>query len=299
MQLPDGLTARPLGPADARAVYELMAAQELEDIGEVVIEEADIVADWQRPTFDVAANGLGVLDGSRLVAYVELSSPERVEAAVHPAYRRRGLGTALAAWVRDLARQRGHRIIGTPVPVGSPGDRLLERLGYVERWRSWVLRLPPGAEVPSRPLADGYVLRTAESDVDRRAAFEVREDAFLEWSVRGRESYEDWLATGVRRPGFQPWNLRVAVEEATGDVVGVCLVLLSESTGYVDQLAVRRDRRGLGLGQALLADGFRLAREHGATTSELATDTRTGALGLYERVGMKVSNEWVHRAIEL
>ncbi len=64
-------------------------------------------------------------------------------------------------------------------------------------------------------------------------------------------------------------------------------------------LAVRRDRRGLGLARALLADAFATARAHGATRSELSTDTRTGALGLYERVGMQVRSTWVHRATDL
>ena len=34
-------------------------------------------------------------------------------------------------------------------------------------------------------------------------------------------------------------------------------------------------------------------------TSELSTDSRTGALGLYEKVGMKVTSTWVSRAIKL
>ena len=51
--------------------------------------------------------------------------------------------------------------------------------------------------------------------------------------------------------------------------------------------------------RALLVDCFAEAREHGATRSELSTDSRTGALGLYERVGMRVTSTWVHRAIAL
>ena len=298
MDLPDGLTARPLTLADARAVYEVMAAQELEDVGEVVIEEADIVADWQRPSTDLAGGSLGVLDGDTLVAYAELTHADRADAAVHPAYRRRGIGTALSGWVRDTARARGATIVGSPVPLGSPGDRLLESLGYGERWRSWVLRLPEGRDIEPQPLPGGYAVRTAEGEADRRAAFDVKEDAFLEWSDREREPFEDWTATSIRRPGFEPWNLRVAVDP-DGEVVGMCFVVLAEGTGYVDQLAVRRDRRGLGLARALLVDAFALAREHGATASELSTDTRTGALGLYERVGMEVTSEWIHRAIPL
>ena len=46
-------------------------------------------------------------------------------------------------------------------------------------------------------------------------------------------------------------------------------------------------------------DAFALTREHGASACELGTDSRTGALGLYERVGMVVTHEWVHRAITL
>jgi GNAT superfamily N-acetyltransferase len=298
MDLPDGLTARPLDTTDARALYEVMAAQEAHDIGEVVVEEADIVGDWQRPSFDVASSTIGVFDGDTMVAWAELTDAQRCDAAVLPAYRGRGIGRELAAWLQQRARERGSEIVGAPVPVGSPGDRLLQRLGYFVRWTSWVLALPEGAEIQAQPLPDGFTLRTAGSDADRRAAFEVKEDAFLEWSERERDSFDDWLATSVHRPGFEPWNLRVVVDP-DDEVVGMCLVLLAEGTGYVDQLAVRRDRRGLGLARSLLADSFAVAREHGARRSELATDTRTGALGLYERVGMVVTHEWVHRAIRL
>ena len=65
MDLPDGLTHRPLRPGDEGAVTAVIAAQELHDVGEVVIEEADIVAAWQRPSFDVPANTVGVFDGDR------------------------------------------------------------------------------------------------------------------------------------------------------------------------------------------------------------------------------------------
>ena len=46
-------------------------------------------------------------------------------------------------------------------------------------------------------------------------------------------------------------------------------------------------------------DSFRLAREHGASISELSTDSRTGALGLYEKVGMRTIATWVNRAVRL
>ena len=131
MELPEGLTARPLVMSDARAVYEVMAAQELADIGQVEIEEADIIGDWSRPSFDVAAQGIGVFDGDRLVAYAEFAKPDRGDAAVDPAYRGRGIGTALARWMQEKAASYGATAVGMSNPEGAPGDGLLADLGHI------------------------------------------------------------------------------------------------------------------------------------------------------------------------
>jgi GNAT superfamily N-acetyltransferase len=297
--LPEGLTTRPLRRTDAHDVFVLMAAQEQEDIGEVAIEEADIVSDWARPSHDLGARSIGVWDDGTLVAYAEIMGADRCDTAVLPSHRGRGIGTWLAHWLQDLGRRLGSTVIGMPVPQGSPGDRLLEGLGFRVRWTSWVLKLPEGATIPERDLPAGYVVRTAEAG-ELRAAHDVLEDAFLEWSERDREPFEDFAAATSGRPGFEPWNLRVALDPA-GEVVGVSLVLVSDNgtTGYVDRLAVRRDQRHRGIAQALLVDSFAQARAHGTRTSELSTDTRTGALALYERVGMVAHSIWVNRAIDL
>lgn len=298
MHLPDGLTSRPLAVTDAAAVTAVIEAQELEDVGEVQIDEADIVSDWQRPSFDVASSTTGVFDGDRLVAYAEVGGGDRGDAAVHPAYRGRGIGSALARWMQECARGKGATVIGMPVPAGSPGEKLLTELGYRVRWDSWILRLPEGKAIEDQPVPEGYAVREA-AEGDRQAAYSVIEDAFLEWSVRERQSYEDFEAQVFNRPGFAPWNLRVATDPA-GTLVGAAFILLdSHESGYVDRLAVRRDQRGLGLARALLVDAFQVARAHGAKTSELATDSRTGALGLYEKVGMEVSSTWRNLAIDL
>jgi GNAT superfamily N-acetyltransferase len=297
LDLPAGLTHRPLVMTDATAVYEVMAAQEAHDLGRVAIEEADIVGDWQRPSYDVSAGTVGVFDGDLLVGYAEHMGADRGDAAVHPDYRGRGVGTALAGWMQARARAAGASVVGMPVPHGSPGDRLLEALGYHVRWNSWELELPEGATVPERPLPDGYTIREAAPG-DHEACWTVLEDAFLEWSVRDREPFDDFVARTVKRPGFEPWNLRL-VADAAGAVVGVTVVYPFEKQGYVDRLATRKDQRGRGIAQAMLVDAFAVARAHGATTSGLNTDSRTGALGLYEKVGMVVTQNWVNRAINL
>ncbi len=298
--LPAGLVTRPLSREDSRAVYELMAAVQLDDLGTVEIEEADIISDWARPSHDVTASSMAVLDGDTMVGYAELIAPERYDAAVLPSHQGRGIGTWLAAWIRDLARSRGAQIVGMPVPEGSTGDRLLTALGYHVRWDSWVLALPEGASIPDRPLPLGYSVGEARPD-DYPAFHDVLEDAFLEWSRREREPYDDFTASVMGRPGFEPWQLR-AVRDAAGAVVGAAITIMSDSngmTGYVDRLAVRSDQRNRGLAQVLLVDAFARAREHGADTCELSTDSRTGALGLYQKVGMVVTANWRHRAASL
>ncbi len=293
----NGYSVRPLTMDDARPVFELMAASELETIGEVAIEEADIVSDWQRPSFDLATQTIGVLHGDRLVAYAEVSRGRRADATVAADHLGRGIGTALARWTQRVSRRDGTGLVGQPVPDGSPGERLLRSLGYRELWTSWVLQMPQGRTIRPQPLPDGYSIRPAIDEDDYRRAHAVVEDAFLEWADRDRESYDDFSAQIIQRPGFEPWNLRLMTDPA-GTVVGTSILQLTENCGYVSRLAVRRDRRGLGLARALLVDSFALAREHGATRSELSTDSRTGALGLYERVGMEVTSTWHHLATD-
>jgi len=298
MELPARVTHRPLTLEDATAVYEVMAAEQERVLGRIDIEEADIIADWSRPSHDLSTQSVGVIDGDQVVGYAEVIGQGRGDAAVHPDQHGRGIGTWLAHWMQDRARSQGMSEIGMPVPVGSPGEALMRDLGYHVRWNSWVLVLPEGRALPDRPLPEGHTIRAAETEIDRRAAHDVIEDAFLEWSVRDKQPFDDWSAQVIGRPGFEPWNLRIVVDPA-GDVVGGLHVLLYGDTGFVAKVAVRRDRRGRGLARALLTDGFRAAREHGATRSELSTDSRTGALDLYLGIGMEISETWLNLGIEL
>src|SRR4051794_9514054 len=218
LELPAGLTSRALTLDDARAVYDVVAAQEKFDIDRVEIEPEDIVGDWSRPSWDVATHTVGIFDGDRLVAYGEITSHDRGDAAVHPDYRGRGIGTAIAGWMQRTAQAHGSAGYGTPVPEGSPGDRLLEKLGYRIRHTSWVLALPDGKVIEERPLPTDYEIRAARPE-EYRAVHDVIEDAFLEWSVRSREAFEDFEAKSIGRGGFEPWNLRV-VTDPRGEIAG-------------------------------------------------------------------------------
>ncbi len=292
--VPAGCSARPLTTDDLDAAYHVYSSAQLEDSGVIALERADIEADWSRPSMDLAADTVGVLRAGRLVGAAEVARRgARAEAAVHPHARGRGVGRWLAEWTEARSAERGSASVGQTVPRGSAGQRLLEGRGYRHGHTSWVLELPAGAEVPDRPLTDDLRIRDSVTEADHRAAHDVIETAFGEWSDRTGETFEEWAAGTIRRPGYEPWQLRVV--DHGGTVVGACFTVVDErACGYVDQVAVARPYRGRGLAQALLADGFRAARDHGAVRSELATDTRTGALDLYLKVGMRVASTWVH-----
>lgn len=299
MALPDGFTARPHEPGDARAVFEVVHAAETHDIGQAAIELEDIQGDWARASFDLATQSIGVWHGERLAAFGEVFKGRRADAAVHPDYRGLGIGTHVADWLEECARAGGSRLVGQTVPGGSGAEDFFRARGYREGWTSWVLQVPGDGTIEPQPLPQGYALREFVSgDRDGRTAFQLIEDAFNEWPDRDPSRYEDWAPRGPLRPGFEPWQIRF-VTDAEGTEVGVCYTILAGDTGYVDAVAVRRDQRGLGLARALLVDAFERARGHGATVSELSTDSRTGALGLYEHVGMHVTQTWRHWMTDL
>ena len=109
-----------MGRSDARAVYQVLAAQGLVDVGEVVVDEAEIVADWQRPSFDLNECRAGVFAGERLVGYAEVTSTDRGDAAVHPEFRGRGVGW----WLGRMDAEHGPQSRG---PRGR--DARTARLG--------------------------------------------------------------------------------------------------------------------------------------------------------------------------
>ncbi len=297
LDLPDGLTSRPLTLDDAEAVHAVIAAEEVVDLGEPDLTLEDVVSDWQRPSYDVEASTIGVFDGDRLIAYADHAGEDVAYSAVHPDHQGRGIGTQLARWNQAKARAAGAKRVGAQVPEGSAADRLMADLGYRVRWTAWDLELPEGREITPHPLPDGYGIRDA-AEADREAAWTLLEDAFLEWSDRERQTLDDFGARVWGRPGYEPWTLRL-LENAAGELVGATHVHLSGEGGYVARIAVRPDHRGRGLARSTLADAFGLARQHGAVRCYLSTDPRAGARAVYEAVGMVVASTWVNRAIEL
>ena len=277
---------------DAEAVTELVRACEAHDGGlaERTLEDMQVIFD--RPSFSLAESAIGVRDGEALVGYASIPWSRDADAWVLPSHRGRGIGTALMRWTWEAAAALGYPAVGQSVHERSVGAiALLEAHGYTHRWTSWILEIaltePPGPPVVAAP----YALRDFVPGRDERAAYQVIEDAFSEWPERDPETFEDWAAQTLRRPGFVPERLQLAVR---GDEVVGAMVLVDDDEPFVDQLAVAREHRGRGLARALLQQAFGIGWEAGRRSCVLGTDTRTGALGLYEHVGMTPRGTYLH-----
>ncbi len=80
----------------------------------------------------------------------------------------------------------------------------------------------------------------------------------------------------------------VAVDDASGEVVGYAITGRSGRNGYLQRLAVDPGQQGRGLGRALVVDGLRWLSRWRA--EQCIVNTQWGnevALGLYERVGFR------------
>ena len=74
------------------------------------------------------------------------------------------------------------------------------------------------------------------------------------------------------------------------DLVGAVLSLdvPGSGEGYVERVAVRQDHRHRGIARLLLQSSFRAFHRQGHRTCTLWTHSKSGALPLYEGLGMTV-----------
>jgi ribosomal protein S18 acetylase RimI-like enzyme len=279
--------AAPLRAGDAAEITAVWRACERHDVGRPEIVAADVVAFLGGPRLDFERDTVGLRAGGELVALGVQLGERLTFVRVLPAWRGRGLGRWLVRWSQEAARA-----LGAPATAQSVSEHeraataLLEAEGYERRWEEWRFEIALDAEPAAPAPPAGYAIRSVTPKSDERAAFDVIERAFSAFPERPPRSFDGWAATVFGRPGFAPDLLALAVRG--DDVVGAVLVTFDEGEGYVEQLAVAQEHRGRGLARALLQHAFGVTWRRGGRVCALSTDSRTGARGLYEHVGMRV-----------
>ena len=252
-------------------------------------------------------------EGDRLVGYTDLYVGKGDEGAdsmiycwgvVHPQWRRRGVGRRLleAAYRRatDYLSEidRGQvNFQSTTRDVEEDRKALYQSFGMTAvRYFVNMVRTLNG-ELPPVQLPPGLRLRTFDPQHDVETIWRVDNTAFRDhWGhTEGKlEEFVHW----IKMPHFRPELWYLAEEQTTGQVVGLGLSNIDpdwiaqtgRQEGYVDSLAVLRERRQRGLGTALLVQSLHALREAGMEAAHLHADSEnlTGAMRLYERVGFQV-----------
>ena len=297
IDLPEGCSSRPATLEDAEAVTAVIAASEARYLGEPNVVVADVVADYSSAS-DLARDSLLVFRENRLVAEMLVENARYANGTVHPDAEGLGIGTALIRWSREVVRAQGVSIVGGTVPdANAPARALFLANGYRPFWESWMFEIRHDAEPPPPALPPGIRIRPFEPG-EEAVVHRVIEDAFAEWEGRPPTPFEEWRAWALGRPGFEPWMLPVVLDR--NEIVGTAfLIHYADDMGWVQQIAVRDDHRGRGLGRALLHHAFGTFYRRGEARTGLSTDSRTGARMLYERVGMRVTHSFTHYASEL
>lgn len=290
-----GLTTRTVRRSDVSAITALIAACEMANDGVAEVHPTDVEQD-----LDLAGEGdvIVVEVPDRLAAWATLADG-RAQVDVHPAWRGRGIGSALLAWTEARARAAGMPEVRQVVTNANTGAHLLfEGAGYHVHHTSWILEMQLQDAAPEVALPPGIAIRPYRP-ADAQVAYRLIEDAFNEWPGREPTEFEGWSAHVLAHAAFAPYLSRLAFD--CDELVGaaLCLDYEGQEEGWVQQLATRATHRHRGIARALLQSVFAAYHETGRRRVGLSTDSRTGALTLYERIGMRVRRTYTSWAKNL
>ena len=278
------------GPLSLDDIPDLLALFHRYDrvyFGEPLMDADDLEAELAAPDLDLAADTLGLRtpDGA-LVAGGFLTPRGHLEAQFAEGWDSPELLSRLVDFGENRGRQRGLDVVFQFLAeADTEGAAWLLDRGYRHGYTAWIMRLDPTTPIAGRELPAGYAVRPFTL-ADAEAVYNVVLDAFGEWESSPQRSFADWRAHILDRPHVDPSAFRVATHE--GEVVGAAIVFDSADEAWVAQLAVAKPHRGRGVAQQLLAETYAAARARGIPHAGLSTDTRTGALDLYRRLGMRV-----------
>ena len=245
---------------------------------------------------ELRAEWLRVLEvDGRVVGYGDIYvHPDRVQLDVAAP----GHWEAFLGWAETEAAERGVEV-QVYFPAGHALEATVEQRGYRLARSSYTMEIDL-PETPQQPaLPDGITLR-AYRDGDEEALRAALNEAFV----------DDWHFHAVDRANFREFYLKARgfdpelwlLADDAGEIAGFALAyperVGEEGLGWVGTLGVRAPWRRRGLGEALLRAAFLELHRRGRSRAGLGVDAEnvTGALRLYERVGMHVvrrGDNWI------
>ncbi len=293
--LPSGYRLRPPRVDEVPHIERLSAASDAA-LGAPPSLTEDLIREfWTRPRFVLETDAWVVERERDVVGYAEVWDPDPTRlsafAIVHPDHTGRGIGSALAALIEGRAAEKTSgeaRLFSVVLPEDDAGARLLTGRGYEWARRFWHMEIELDGELRAAAPPPGIELRPLDPEADLPAAHRILEEAFADHWNHTPTPYEEFLDRSIRRDEFDPSLWIIAVD--AGEPVGVLTGSAHSDRGWVDDLGVRRSHRGRGIATALLRASFAEFGGRGVPRVRLAvdSDSLTGAVSVYEGVGMRV-----------
>lgn len=221
---------------------------------------------------------------------------------VHPAFRRRGIGTELLRWVegrqREFAQAQGgvsvHHVFVTEGEIGRIA--MLCRAGYLPARHFLLMERPTLDGIPDVPLPEGFEVRPVLAE-HLRPIFDAHMEALRgHWGVAPPKpgDFERWTTL----PTFQPHLWQVAWHIESDRVAGQVKPFINEEQnmtqnrrrGETEFISVGAPWRRRGVARALIARALHAQRKAGMNESVLGVDADNAhdAARLYESCGFRV-----------
>ena len=285
---------RPATKEDAEAITEMFIEQERLHNGEPESTVEDLYDDWSNPGVVMERDTWTVFSGDELTGYAGIvkSIPPDTYAAyggVRPSHWGNGLGTFLFETVEKRAVEMATGPASVRQWVDATDEAavtILKGRGYSFVRRFWRMDVSLEGSLPQAADPDGVTIRRFERGRDERTAHLVLEQSFAEHWGFTPKTYEQAASARWEAETFRADMSLVA--EAGDRMVAVCINGPRIDDGFVEDIGVLPEWRGKGIAETLLRRSFQIFKELGFMRASLSVDSdnSTGAMRLYERVGM-------------
>jgi ribosomal protein S18 acetylase RimI-like enzyme len=286
---------------DLPAIQRLVDACERGETGESRESELQVAASFALPLAAPEHNWWVATEGHDCLGFARLWTPSEHEVVSEVFIAAACADDEICGRLYLAAEERAREIVAgsawtpshftlCPDALAARQDWLIAR-GYRRVRDLCVMRIDGSAplETPAWPF--GIVARSARPGVDDEVLWKADVEAYSEHYLYDVAAFDAWHADVFERPSFEPAFYVVAW--AGEEVAGQALAVTGEDPGMatLQDVSVRKPRRGRGVGRALLLELLaRLrARGRGDVTVWVDAENETGAKQLYESAGMR---EW-------
>ena len=239
---------------------------------------------------------LVALDAADVVGYLNLAAateddPAMAELVVHPRWRRRGIGSALA----HAALTEG----GDGTRIWAHGDlesaRATAKSLGLTAVRELLQMRRPLTDLPPLQTHDGVRIDTYRGPDDDAELLRVNNAAFA-WHPEQGGWTESEIAERRDEPWFEPAGLFLAFDEESGELLGFHWTKVhNEGLGEVYVVGVDPAAQGRGIGATLTLIGLhhladRLSGNSRPTVMLYVEADNSAAVNTYRRLGFEVSS---------